>query len=458
MEKFRVHSSIVLKLSLGFLIVGVLGIILAAFFFRISAKREFDRFLRERNQPELVDTLSGYYQAQGGWDDLPEFLESEPDIYSDEKHPPMTIIDADGGVVYSHAEPEGPDPGAPNILASRGLKIPIQVDNEVVGWVIYAISEGRPPQGTPEANFLSSITMALLYTGLTAATIAVIIGFFLARTLTRPIRELTEATQAVAGGDLNQQVTVRTRDELGELAASFNRMSADLVKATELRQQMTADVAHELRTPLSVILGYTEALAEGKLPGDQAAFQAMHTESLHLQRLIEDLRTLSLADAGELPLMRLPVSVDSLLNRVVTAHKPQAQARGIALEFHSSQEESPELSIDPDRITQVLGNLVNNALRYTPEGGTITLAAWMAEDGLHLTVRDNGAGIPSQDLPFIFERFYRGDKSRQSSDNDESGLSLAIARSIVEAHGGTISVDSAIGKGTTFTIRLPASD
>jgi signal transduction histidine kinase len=216
---------------------------------------------------------------------------------------------------------------------------------------------------------------------------------------------------------------------------------------------MTADIAHDLRTPLSVIQGYTEALDEGKFRDNPVVYSAMHKQVKHLTRLVEDLRTLSLADAGQLPLLRQPVDPQTLLEHSLLAYMPQAEQQGVALRVVTAPQ-LPTIAVDADRMAQVLGNLLSNALRYTPAGGEIVLSA---ENGGHtvvLRVQDNGAGIQAADLPHIFDRFYRADQSR--SDNGESGLGLAIAKSLVEAHGGKIAVASAPAAGTTFTIVLPA--
>jgi signal transduction histidine kinase len=228
-----------------------------------------------------------------------------------------------------------------------------------------------------------------------------------------------------------------------------------LARASELRRQMMADIAHELRTPLSLILGYTESLSDGKLPASQETFDVMHDEAQHLSRLVDDLRTLSLADAGELSLTRQPLDVPALLERVVSAHSPEAQRRGISLRAEPSPT-LPPVEADPGRMAQVLDNLVSNALCYTPEGGQIDLSAKADKNTIKLRVQDNGVGIAPDDLPFVFERFYRADKSLKRNGT-ESGLGLAIAKSIVEAHGGSISVKSSLGQGTTFTITLPAT-
>ncbi|MCA9917929.1 MAG: HAMP domain-containing histidine kinase, partial [Anaerolineales bacterium] len=264
--------------------------------------------------------------------------------------------------------------------------------------------------------------------------------------------ELKSATQLVAQGELGHQVPVRSPDEIGQLTASFNQMSADLAKANQLRRQMTADIAHDLRTPLSVLQGYTEALDDGKLTGNSEIYQSMHRQVKHLNRLVDDLRTLSLADAGQLSLHPMAVAPRDLLEHTVLIYAQQAEKQQVALELEIP-EQLPQIKVDLDRLVQVLGNLISNALRHTPAGGHIRLTAENSQQQLVLRVTDSGAGIDPEDLPHVFDRFYRGDKSR--SVNGESGLGLAIARSIVEAHNGRIIVTSTVGQGTTFTITLP---
>jgi two-component system sensor histidine kinase BaeS len=282
--------------------------------------------------------------------------------------------------------------------------------------------------------------------------IALILGVLLARTLTQPVRELTAATKAMARGALDQRVSARSRDEIGELARSFNQMSVDLARASQLRRQMTADLAHDLRTPLSILRGYTEGLQDGRLQGSSTLYTIMHGEVQHLQRLVEDLRVLSLADAGELPLNQRAVDPAALLERTGLAYIVQAEQHGVALRVEAP-ETLPSILVDTDRMTQVLNNLVSNALRYTTHG-EIVLSASADEQHVRLQVRDTGSGIAVEDLPYIFDRFYRADKSRQRDDSAASGLGLAITKAIVEAHGGTIAVVSALGAGTTFTITL----
>ena len=214
---------------------------------------------------------------------------------------------------------------------------------------------------------------------------------------------------------------------------------------------MTADIAHDLRSPLSVITGYAEALSDNKLAGNQEVYDILLQETKHLDHLVDDLRLLSLADAGELSLTLQPTRPHALLERVVARHTASAKQRQITL-LIDAEKDLPPVNVDVERMSQVLDNLILNAFRYTPEGGKVLLGVYAADGVVQIKVKDTGRGITAEDLPHIFDRFYRGDKSRQH--NGESGLGLAIAKSMVEAHGGKISVESVPGQGAEFTIFL----
>ena len=259
----------------------------------------------------------------------------------------------------------------------------------------------------------------------------------------------------MAAGKLEQRVDVRSRDEIGELASAFNSMSAQLTQSNQARRQMTADIAHELRNPLMVMTGYIEALRDGVLRPSPERFDMMYEEAQQLQRLVADLRTLSLADAGELALMPQVVEPVVLLARAAESYTPSAQKAGIAL-FVAPGTAVPNVKVDVERMAQVLANLVTNAIRHTPAGGTVTLGAHREQGGAVITVADTGEGIAPDALPRVFDRFYRADKARSQS-SDESGLGLAIVKSIIAGHGGTVDVTSELGKGTTFTVHLPAA-
>ena len=328
----------------------------------------------------------------------------------------------------------------------------VEVNGQVVGTVL--TTAAAPELDPRELQYLDRTNQALLKAALGATAIAVLLGFLLARTLTTPLRELTSAIRAMARGKLNQAVPVRSRDELGELTTAFNQMSADLVRSNELRRQMTADIAHDLRTPLSVVTGYLESLRDGVLKPTPERLDVLYSEAQHLNRLVDDLRTLSLADAKELPITPQRAQPRDLLDRLAAGYQHQAEQNHIALCVESSAG-LPDIYMDVERMAQVLGNLISNALRYTPPGGQITLGARREDGTVVLTVKDTGAGIAPEVLPHVFERFYRGDPARTQS-GDESGLGLAIAKSIVELHGGQINAASdGLGCGSTFSVCLP---
>ncbi len=451
--------SLTLKLALAFLAVGLAGVVLVAVIVRRQTMLEFDRFIVDQYQAEVIARAGDYYVETGEWTGVESILRGRrgpgggggpgggrPIILTDTSGEVIaTTVDEDykGNVNYDDSATASTDP------------LPIEVEGAVVGYVQFLdMNETQDLRESAEAAFLDRMSRAILISAAGAGLLALVLGAALASTISRPVRELTDGTKALAAGELGHQVPVRTADEIGQLAQSFNRMSADLAHSTQLRKQMTADIAHDLRTPLSVILGYSEALQDDKLPGTPEVYGAMHRQAQHLNRLIDDLRTLSLADAGQLTLQRRPVRPSDLLEHAAIAYLPQAEERGIQLSV--TAEATPAISVDPDRLGQVIGNLVGNALRHTPDGGHIELAAALTGAGVVLSVTDDGPGIPNDDLPHIFERFYRGDKARV--DDGSSGLGLAIARSLVEAHGGQMGVENVATGGARFTVALPLTN
>jgi signal transduction histidine kinase len=444
--------SLFFKLTVAFLLVGLVGSVVVLLLFQLQTQRDVDRFVLDLYQSDFVTGPIAYYQAHGSWEGVQEVVAVQRRPYQvrvSAPFAPISIVDTTGRVVLGRPEDVGQE-----IIFRTQQKLPLEVGGETVGWMVLSGRAERWEPGSPEGIFVDRINRNILISAGVAAALALLIGFLLARATSRPIRELQAATRLIAEGSLGYQVPVRSRDELGQLATSFNQMSSDLAHANELRCQMTADVAHELRNPLSVLLGYTEALSDGKLNGSSPMFRSMHSEALHLQRLIEDLRTLSLADAGELPLMRQAMSPQSLIEQTVMAYASHAALHQVSLRADISPD-LPDIQVDPDRMAQVLGNLIQNALRHTPEGGEIVLSAARCPDAIELSIRDTGSGITVADLPHIFDRLYRGDRSRHS-ENGEAGLGLAIVRSIVEAHGGSIIAESTMGEGSVFTLSLPA--
>jgi signal transduction histidine kinase len=459
-------TSLNLKITLAFIIVSLVGVLLVGILVQQVTRSAFDRFLFDQDKSAVISLLTQHYQNEGSWENLEQayrqFLGARirnPAASQFEKfkgvsalfQTPFILVDTNGQVVFGR--PLRPEQSISPLELQENT--PLEVDGQTVGWLLEPRSPFQWERNTPQAIFLRTLNRVVLFSAIGALVLAVVLGGILAHSLTRPLRELSTATQAVAQGELGYQVQVHSRDEIGQLADSFNQMSADLAEANRLRKQTTADIAHDLRTPLSVIMGYTEALSDGKLSGSPEVYTTMHQVAQHLSHLIDDLRTLSLADAGELPIQLQITPVAALLERAAAAYHPQAQAQSVSLQV-KAELDLPKIEVDQERMAQVLGNLISNALRYTPSGGWIELSASADEEQVTILVQDNGAGIAPEDLPRVFNRFYRADQSRQQ--NGEAGLGLTIARSLVEAQGGSISVESEPGQGTTFTIRFPGLD
>ena len=313
-----------------------------------------------------------------------------------------------------------------------------------VGLLVFRISE--PGLGVAE------VTLILCSLPPTVLVFLLVVGGLAFRRYGSPLAEMMAAADAVAAGDLSARVGERGRGDMARLARRFNRMTAELERAEQARRNLTADVAHELRTPLQIIQGNLEGALDGVYEPTPEHLRATLDETRRLGRLVGDLQTLSLAEAGQLPLYPREVDAADLLDDVATRFIGQAAEQGVLLKVHAA--EPLALTVDPDRLEQVLSNLTANALRHTPAGGTVTLAARAAEDGVELSVADTGEGIDPADLPYVFDRFWRGDRARGRAGG-HSGLGLAIARQLVRAHGGTIRADSAPGAGSTFTITLP---
>ncbi len=308
---------------------------------------------------------------------------------------------------------------------------------------------------------LDRVNQAVLLGGLLALIAALVIGFFVFRAITRPIDQLTRAAQQLAQGDLSTRVAVDDHasrlgsDEISELGTAFNTMASSLQQSEHVRRDMTADIAHELRTPLAVMRGNLEAMLDGVYPFDAEHLTPVLNQVNLLTRLVEDLRTLALAEAGQLPLAKRPTDLAALLQSALSSFEAQAAAQQVTLRAEIDPH-LPSVEIDPDRLQQTIGILISNALRYTPPQGSISVAAKPDQTRVTIKVADTGSGIALEDLPHVFDRFYRADKSR-ARESGGSGLGLAIAKSIVEAHGGSIAVQSVMGNGTQFEVGLPVN-
>ncbi len=444
--------SITLKLILSFLAISIVCVILIVALAYWNTGREFKNFIFDQNRSVLVTELTNFYTTHGSWDNLNYStiavgLTTNPEVGAPPA-PPFMLVDNAGTVIITE---NGANIGGTYTITTIERGIPIEVNNVQVGTLL--VDQGSFQPKPAETNFIQRNMWLLIYSAIGVALLALITAIFLSRGITRPIRELTQATHAVADGELGRQVKVRARDEIGLLSTAFNKMSSDLQRSVKVRRQMTADIAHELRTPLSIILGHADAVHDGMLPANSKNFEIIREEAARLEHIVEDLRTLSLADAGELSMNFQKVSIEKLLTEIVDKYNLQARKKDVELKVEV-EPGLPDLKIDPGRMNQVLQNILENALRHTPRKGTIIIGSQKTNNNLELSVQDTGEGVKPEDLDRIFERLYRANPSRKR-DEGGSGLGLAIAKSIIELHNGKIMAEPSGDKGLKIRIVLP---
>ena len=462
-------KSLYWKLTLAFMLGAFMTAALVALFIRLTSADRLSQLILDQQRSSVGQALQEYYTAHGSWEGVDQNWRqlqfstfTAPENTPAERSPQdfrspggqgrenlMGLANADGRVIVA-VDPKYP-PGSqlpPAVLAAGA---PITVDGDQVGTILTA--RQRPGFNPQEAMFLRRTSEALIFAGLGALLVALILGILLARTLSDPLKALTQAAQRITQGQLEQQVRVSSNDEIGQLAVAFNRMSQEVARVNQLRRQMTADIAHDLRTPLTVISGYIESMRDGVLKPTPERLSLIYSEIERLQNLVGDLRMLSMADAGELPLNPQQLAPGGLLERAADLFRHQAEGQNISIEVQAASD-LPRVRVDEARMIQVLGNLISNALRYTPSRGKITLFTQISGDMLEIFVQDTGAGISSDELPNIFNRFHRADKSRHT-ETGETGLGLAIVKALVEAQGGSTSAESAPGEGTAIRLRFP---
>ena len=310
--------------------------------------------------------------------------------------------------------------------------------------------------GVAEQAFLDTFRNSLWLAALVAVLVGVALGFLFSWLITGPMRQLTLAARKVAIGDFSQRVSQKTDDEIGEVSAAFNTMAEQLEKKEKSKRQLLADIAHELRNPLSIIQGNLEAWLDGVLTPAPDQIASVYDETVLLSRLITDLRDLSLAEAGQLKLSQSATELDEFIFAEITSVQNRCQEKQVSISAELPTG-LPLVFIDRDRIHQVLHNLIDNALRYTPAGGTIKIGANYTTPGwVTVSVADSGGGIVPEDLPYVFDHFYKADRSRHRGHGG-AGIGLAMVKQLVELHGGKVRVESQKGKGSTFFFTLPVA-
>lgn len=428
----------------------------------------FRTFLGKNTQAEqthLVESLAAYHLAHDGWTDIDLYLSRNVRGQAGNSDTPPSgtrgmrwmamqesgylLLDENRTVIYSMLANEIGNTFSEK-QASAGSEI--RVEGVLVGYLLPRHLLSALPENFSDL-LLDQLKQASLWAALFSGMIAVILAVILANLIMRPVKALTVAANHLAAGDLSQRVQIKGKTELSALGQTFNSMAQSLEEAEQRRKALTADVAHELRNPLAVQQAHLEALQDGIYPLTQESLMPILQQNLLLTRLVEDLRTLSLADAGQLQLQPRRVDVAALLTRVLTVHQAQLLAKNIRLRYDPPAQMVQTL-LDAERIEQVLHNLLQNALRHTPQNGQIDVVLTQDAEKLLVSVHDSGAGIPPEALPYVFERFYRADKARDRFSGG-SGLGLSIARKLAEMHHGSLSAANHPQGGAIFTLMLP---
>lgn len=436
------------KLFLTLILVVIIAVIAVGVLANLWAEQHFAQYLSDELQPRIAAVASEayeHYRAQGSWEGAEDILSSSTGRGRGMGGPgfgiPLALTDNQGNVV---SDPD--DLLVDRQTANQLEQVPIVVDGETVG-TLYA---GRSRQ---QEDFSSRLKRSIIGAALLATLVALLLGLAIILPVMRNLRHVTEAARQVASGDLTQRVPVTTRDEIGQLAEQFNHMAASLERNQQLRRRLMADIAHELRNPMSVMRGHLEALLDGVFEPTPENLTPVYDQTLLLERLVNDLRDLALAEAQQLPLELTETDLAALVHRTARVFQTTASSKGLTL--HVAVEESPlTVQIDPQRTEQIIANLLSNAVRHTPGGGNITVGAKKETEHAVVWVQDTGEGIDAEHLPHIFDRFYRVDQARSRSTGG-TGLGLAIAKQLVEAQKGTIAVASEPGEGTTFSVRFP---
>lgn len=445
------------RLSLAFLLaawVGIAAMILAVQRTLDSGFRQYVNSRESAINPDQIDRLESYFAVNGTWDGAETLLggrgQGAGAGAGAERGSTLSIVGTDGVIAASTESARVGSAVDATILSSA---VVLTAGGNQVGW-LFRDSPGIQALGAAEIAFLDESNRWLTLAGVGASVLALTVGVILAWTLVSPLRELTNAARDLSVGQLGRQVHVHGTVEIHELAAEFNAMSAALADAEALRQRMAADVAHELRTPVSVLRGHLEAMLDGIYPLDSAHVAVAHDQTIHLARLVEDLRVLTLAEAKQLPLERTTFDPAPMVNQLLDAFEPLALdsqirvIRQIATDLHP-------VYADVTRVRQVLSNVLTNALHHTPAGGEIVVQVQNQADAVRFAVTNTGSDLSQAEAAHVFQPFWRAETARDR-DRGGSGLGLAISREIVRLHGGAMDVATVDGR-VTFGFTLPIS-
>jgi two-component system sensor histidine kinase BaeS len=461
-----VKYSLRAKLSISYIFVILLLVSLIFLFTNVFLEKHFQNYVimqQEERNNEVVALITQQYKGDNKW---AEDVIEDIGINALENGIIIKVKDLKGGTIWDATVHNSGmcadmlDHMAKNMESryrnfnGKYVESPYSIikDSDEVG-IVEIGYYGPFYLNDSDLDFINSINKMLIGVGLFSLLIAIGFGTIMARRLSDPISKVIKATQVIAKGDYGERIEEESSTkEIGEMTSAINNLAESLEKQEALRKRMSSDVAHEFRTPIATLQSHLEAMIDGIWEADTQRLKSCHEEVVRIGRMVGDLEKLAKYEGENLVLNKEAFDITELIQNIVQNFESDFKAKGIELKFDS---EKQIVTADRDKISQIIVNLLSNALKYTPEGGTVVIELIAVDKGIKLVVRDNGTGISSEDLPYIFERFYRADRSRNRNTGG-SGIGLTIVKSLVDAHKGKIEVMSEIGKGTEFTIFLPS--
>ena len=446
------------RLTLAFGLVALIGTGTIALLTDWQAGQQVRQYLARQDalsQSGLLDELAAFYRSHGNWQGVAEVIAAysstgrNQGIGAGRGRPPLLLADAGGKIVFDE---RGLRVGESLSADEQSGALTVLVDGKTAGLLVVTPA-GAGETDAAAKELLDQLRSTLLVSTLLAVAVSLMLGMVLGRWLAAPLGQMADGARSFSRRAWGLRIPERGSRETVEVARALNEMAASLEQAETLRRNLTADIAHELRTPITVLQGNLRAILDGVYPLESAEIASLYDQTRLLSRLVDDLRELALADSGK-PLLRAErIDLAVLLPLLADGFAAAADAHAVALERDFAGGDLP-VQADPDRLRQVINNLVINALQHTPEGGRIVLRAERSPGFVTVSVSDTGEGIPAEELPRVFDRFYRVDSSRARGSGG-TGLGLAVARAWVEAMGGRIGVESIPGKGSRFWFSLP---
>ncbi len=449
--------SLRIKMILAFSLVAIIAVAGIVLFANLDSERQVRSYLSRGGQyglTSLVTELENYYETNNSWEGVNSILEDSnfPGRKNNQQrgNSALTLTDAKRNVLWSSS---GDVVGAVLDQETVANAIPLSNSrNDPLGYLLVANSPGL--QANDLSPFVERLKTVILYSGIVAAILAIILAILVSNYLLRPVKALTRASTDLSAGKFSTRVKVKGNDELSILARTFNGMAANLESAEERKKTLTADVAHELRTPIAVQKAQLEGMIDGVLPVSHENLVTALQQTDFLSRMVDDLRLLAMADAGEVSFEYRETDLVQLIDQIINRFQGQVLAEGTQIVHEYDTEGMPLLmTTDPDRLTQILNNLVSNALRYGKRGGVISIFCKAQQGYAEISVKDDGAGLPQSAIPHLFERFYRHEKARSREDGG-TGLGLAISKKLAILMGGDLSGANHPEGGAVFTLRI----